>query len=88
VTVKDIIQQVDQLSLEEWRELFLYMQQQGLKYHEIYSQAEEDSDEMTKAEILQSLRQSMKEALAGHLTPAREAIDALEHELTDNANES
>lgn len=87
MTVQDIIQQVDQLSPEEWRELFLYMQQ-GRKYHDIYTQIETDSDDITKDEMLQSLRQSMKEALAGNVLPALEAIDAIERELKDNANES
>jgi len=85
MTVKDIIQQVEQLSPEEWRELFLYMQQ-GQKYATLPKG--ESEDEMSKEEIIQSLRQSMKQALSGNVRPAREALEEIERELREDANES
>ena len=45
-----------------------------------------DAAEETKAEILADLRQALREALADDLRPALEALDDIDHEITDNAD--
>ena len=47
-----------------------------------------DADEPTKAEILEDLRQGLKEALEGKGRPAREALAELRRKLADNADPS
>ncbi|MDX2077094.1 MAG: hypothetical protein SFZ02_11730 [bacterium] len=88
MTVKDIIQQVEQLSPAERQELFLYMMKasQDADYLPISEYEDGDDDEMTKEEVLNSLHQAMKEALAGNLRPAHEALEEIERELRDDAN--
>ena len=44
-------------------------------------------DEPTEAEILNSLRTGMQEALAGEGRPALEALDEIDREMTGDAND-
>ena len=47
-----------------------------------------DDAEPTKAEILADLRKALKEALAGHGIPAREALAEIEREFESDADPS
>ena len=47
-----------------------------------------EESEPTKAELLEDLRQALKEAIAGDLRPALEVLDEIDHEITDNAHRS
>ena len=46
-----------------------------------------EEDESTTAEILESLRLGMEDALAGHTSPAADVLAELRQELSDNADE-
>ena len=48
--------------------------------------ANNDVAEPTKAENLADLRQALKEALADDLRPAMEVLDAIDREITDDAD--
>lgn len=45
-------------------------------------------DEPTHAEILQGIREGMRDALTGNTRPAREFLDELDREMGDNAHSS
>ncbi len=46
-----------------------------------------DDDEPTKEEILNSLRESMRDALAGRVRPAREVLAELRQEIAADGDE-
>ena len=48
----------------------------------------DDDDEPTEAEILESIRIGMKQALAGDYRPAHEVLDEIERETADDADGS
>jgi predicted transcriptional regulator len=47
-----------------------------------------NNDEPSKEAILESLRQSMRDALAGRVRPARAVLAELRREIGNNADES
>ncbi|MHB8626117.1 MAG: hypothetical protein ACYDEO_07930 [Aggregatilineales bacterium] len=50
--------------------------------------ADSQDDEPTKAEILEGLREGMRDALAGRTHSAREILDEVRRELEADANDS
>ena len=51
--------------------------------NDVASSADTDT---TKAEIMEDLRQALRETLAGNLRPAREALDKLDSEMSKSAD--
>lgn len=53
----------------------------------IESRSDAPYQERTKAELLDSLKNSMEQVLAGDYRPALEVLDAIDSESSDDAND-